>query len=162
MTTTAWNSTDFPRDDTDKSISSSTADVKSYDVSADTESLLLRLLVALSCRSREIAALRHEVGNRPHVYSLTIYDLGSPDYSLVYPLSIVIEEYGEDQSVIARCPELDTLGEGMTSITIAIQALRDSILDLYDELIETDVSTLGTLPLTWLRILKRIIVKTPA
>ncbi|MDX1524183.1 MAG: hypothetical protein R3264_21310, partial [Anaerolineae bacterium] len=61
--------------------------------------------------------------------------------------------------VIARLPELEVFGEGLTD-SEAIYNLKLSILDLYDELIETDVAFLDDLPQIWLETLKRMITKT--
>ena len=49
-------------------------------------------------------------------------------------------------------------GEGITD-SEAILNLKNSILDLYDELTETDPDILGKLPKMWLRILGKIISK---
>ncbi len=88
-----------------------------------------------------------------------IRDLGDEKYQLTAPLSILIEEYQGDEAVIARLPELEVFGEGFTD-SEAIHNLKMSILDLYDELTETDIDILADLPQTWLETLKRIITKT--
>ncbi|HFE67510.1 MAG TPA: hypothetical protein ENJ93_09640 [Chloroflexi bacterium] len=99
-----------------------------------------------------------EIVDRPIKWSTTIFDLGEEEYDLVTPLSILIEEYGEND-VIARFPELEISGIGGTDAE-AIQNLKHAILDFYDELTETDPDTLGKLPQMWLRILTKLIHKT--
>ena len=118
----------------------------------------------LASRIAEVAdgviSLRQTLERRPHIYSLTIYDLGSADYDLVLPLSIVVEEYGPGEGALARCPELEIFGDGVTAAD-AIGEVKSAMLDLYDELVATDPTTLGDLPLAWLRLLKKV-VKTAA
>ena len=108
-----------------------------------------------------VSALQQTLTQRPSIYPLTLYDLGSPEYDLVQPLSIVVEEYGQGEGAIARCPELDAFGEGATP-TDAIHELKNVVLDLYDELTTTDPATLGEPPLAWLRILRKVVVKVAA
>lgn len=106
--------------------------------------------------SENLSALRLEVSQQPRIYTIAIYDLGSQEYNLAAPLSIVVEEH--EEYVTARCPELDVIGEGSTAST-AIYDLKNAVLDLYDELIAADSLSLGPAPLAWLRILTKLIVK---
>jgi len=99
-----------------------------------------------------------QVLERPQKWPTQIRDLGDDDYELVAPVSILVEEYPGDDVVIARFPELEVFGEGATDAE-AIFNLKQAILDLYDELTETDPDLLGDLPQTWLRILCKIVVK---
>lgn len=98
---------------------------------------------------------RAELLERPDKWVTQIRDLGDENYELVEPLSILVEEYPDDV-FIARFPEVEVFGEGITDAE-AILDLKNSILDLYDELTETDPNTLGKLPKMWLRILKKVI-----
>jgi|GEM_PF-1372348 len=98
-----------------------------------------------------------EINEQPAKWVTQIYDLGDESYILKEPILILIEEYSDD-SIIARFPEVEVFGEGVTD-SEAISNLKNSILDLYDELTETDSDTLGKLPKMWLRILDRIITK---
>jgi hypothetical protein len=102
--------------------------------------------------------LQAEVRQRPLKWTTQIYDLGDDDYMLYQPLMVLIEEYTDEMNVIARLPELEVFGEGST-ISEAVWALKNAILDLYDELTAENPALLGDLPLAWLRILKRIITK---
>lgn len=102
--------------------------------------------------------LRLEIHERPNKWTTQIRNLGDEGYDLTEPLPILIEEYPGDEVIIARLPELEVFGEGCTD-SEAILNLKMAILDLYDELIETEYDLLGDLPRTWLQTLKRVIVK---
>lgn len=115
----------------------------------------------LQAMAAGVTSLSQALEQRSQLYPLTLYDLGSPEYELVQPLSIVVEEYGRGEEVIARCPELEAFGEGGTPAA-AIHELKNALLDLYDELVATDPATLGELPLAWLRILNKVVVKVAA
>jgi hypothetical protein len=92
----------------------------------------------------------------PDKWVTQLHDLGDEDYTLTESILILIEEYPDDV-VIARFPELGVFGEGSTD-NEAILKLKDAILDLYDELTETESDVLGKLPKMWLRILNKLIV----
>ena len=93
---------------------------------------------------------------RPIKANAHIYDLGDDAYHFNGPIMITIEEYLDDEVVIARFPELGLFGEGVTE-SEAILNLKYEILDLYDELIESDPKELGEMPLSWLRVLNTLI-----
>jgi hypothetical protein len=95
---------------------------------------------------------------RPVKWATQIRDLGDENYVLVEPILILVEEYPNSDMVIARFPEVEAFGEGITD-TEAILNLKKSILDLYDELIETNLDTLGNMPKMWLRILKKVVTR---
>ncbi len=114
----------------------------------------------LTAVAEGVTALRQTLEERPRIYSLALHDLGSPGYELVQPLSIIVEEY-ESEGAIARCPELDAFGEGSTP-SAAIGDLKNVILDLYDDLVATDPTALGELPIAWLGFLRRTVVKAAA
>lgn len=91
-------------------------------------------------------------------WSTQIRDLGEEQYKLLTPLTIIIEEYPPDETVMARYPEFELFGEARTE-SEAIKQLKEEILDLFDELTELHPTELGDLPLSWKRILKTIIAK---
>lgn len=101
---------------------------------------------------------RSEILDLPNKYNTQIRDLGDPEYQLIEPIFVLIEEYPNDDRLIASFPEIEVFGEGVT-ITEAIYNLKFSILDLYDELVNSDPEELGELPEAWLRILNSMIVK---
>ena len=110
---------------------------------------------------REISLLRQEVENisrelrcRPVVKPVALVDLGAGTLILRQPIQIVIEEY-EDE-VTASWPETEAFGSGDTE-SEAILALKRDIASLYDDLMSTSDSELGTLALGWKRTLGRLI-----
>ncbi|MDY7079414.1 MAG: hypothetical protein SXV54_21080 [Chloroflexota bacterium] len=105
----------------------------------------------------ELAGSVETLTSRPLKWVTQIRDLGEEEYVLVEPIQIVIEEYS-DNSVIARFPEVEVFGEGFSEPE-AITNLKIAILDLYDELTETNPDTLGDIPKAWLRVLHQIITK---
>jgi len=125
---------------------------------ADTDDDVSRLTSRMADVAAEVESLRLAIEHQPCIYPIEITDLGSDAYNLVRPLPIIIEEYREDDVVIARWPEVEVFGEGHNPST-AIQELKNAILDLYDELVDGDLSLLGDLPLAWRRILCKTITR---
>jgi hypothetical protein len=89
---------------------------------------------------------------------IALRDLGDDAYELKAPLDIVIEEYHDEDNVVARQPELEAFGEGEDEM-MAIQALRCDIIRLYEDLVDIEPCELGPLPRSWQRILKKIITR---
>jgi hypothetical protein len=116
-----------------------------------------RLTERIETLTNQIGQFNAQTIERPQKWTTQIRDLGDENYTLVEPISILIEEYPND-TVIARFPEIEVFGEGNSDIE-AILDLKNSILDLYDELTEDDFDNLGKLPKMWLRILNRIITE---
>ncbi len=96
-----------------------------------------------------------ELQNRPHTYSVPIYDLNSDEVELtVSPLTIVIEEYADE--FVARFVETESYGSGNTEFE-AIDDLRDQIVDLYLELQDTPDTELAAPASTWKRLLGKLV-----
>jgi len=106
----------------------------------------------------QMAKLRMEVLERPIKWTAQIHDLNDADYELSVPMLVLIEEYPNDEVVIARFPEVEAFAEGVTA-SEAIANLKRLILDLYDELSEAAVDSLGDLPQAWLRVLRQTVSK---
>lgn len=96
------------------------------------------------------------IDERPIKTNAQIRDLGDGAYELLEPIFITIEEYCEQEVFLAGFPEVEAFGEGETE-SEAIANLKSDILDIYDELTECDPDELGSKPLSWLRILSKII-----
>ncbi|VAW42118.1 hypothetical protein MNBD_CHLOROFLEXI01-2909 [hydrothermal vent metagenome] len=90
--------------------------------------------------------------------NVEIWDLGDEEYLLKKSMLITIEEYLDEDDVIASLPELELFGQGVTEAE-AIINLKFEIIDLFEELSEEDVEILGNKPRAWLRILNRLIKK---
>jgi hypothetical protein len=128
-------------------------------VESETQDQVSELTESIQTLVNQTGQLRLEIHARPNKWATQIWNVGDEDYKLTEPLPVLIEEYPGDEVIIARIPELEVFGEGVTD-SEAIYNLKLSVLDLYDELMETDVELLGSLPRTWLQTLKQIIVKT--
>jgi hypothetical protein len=124
-----------------------------------TQDQFMELTESVQTLVNQTGQLRLEIQGRPNKWTTQIWNLGDENYKLIEPLSVLIEEYPGDEVVIARSPELEVFGEGFTD-SEAIYNLKLAILDLYDELVETEPDILGDLPHSWLETLTRIIIKT--
>lgn len=114
------------------------------------------ILERLETLTNQTGQLKTEVQDRPIKYNLQIRDLGDDDYKLAEPLLVTIEEYHDDDTVIASFPEVEAFGEGATE-TEALLQLKWAILDLYEELKELSSKELGGLPKSWLTVLQKVI-----
>ncbi len=123
---------------------------------ATTESNILERLETLT---NQTGQLRMDVQERPVKYNTQIRDLGDESFSLVEPLIVSVEEYTNEDTVIASFPEIEVFGEGVTE-SEALTNLKLAILDLYEELIDTSPDELGDLPKSWLSVLQKIIKQT--
>ena len=111
-------------------------------------STCLDLLGSLSDHAEAAAAHRPAAIN-----SITIED---DDVILARPLFFLIEEYEDDNEVVARIPELQADGFGQTELH-AINELKVMLGELYQDLIDTPDEDLGRLPLQWKHILKEVV-----
>ncbi len=90
-------------------------------------------------------------GDAPlHKWAATISELGESGLSLHGPLTITLEDYGDE--VVASYPEVEAFGSGPTEAD-ALNALKDEIAQLYSELVAAPDSKLGKLPRRWKRAL---------
>ena len=85
-----------------------------------------------------------------HKWAATISELGESGLALRSPLTVTLEDYGEE--IVASYPEVEAFGSGTTEAD-AINALKDEISGLYTELAATPESKLGKLPRRWKRAL---------
>lgn len=105
-----------------------------------------------------VGGLRVTVQEQPQKYNVEIRDLDDLSYGLTEALLVLVEEYPADDLVIASVPELEVFGEGV-SLSHALTDLKRSILDLYDDLADSEADELDVIPLNWLDTLKRVIVQ---
>lgn len=89
-----------------------------------------------------------EVPNR--TWAATISELGESGLALHAPLTVTLEDFGEE--FIASYPEVEAFGSGPTEAD-AINALKDAIAGLYGELVAVPDQQLGKLPRRWKRAL---------
>ena len=75
---------------------------------------------------------------------------------VIRPIPVVIEEY--DDEVIAAFPEIEAFGAGLCEAA-AIMNLKDKIKETFFELEEVSDDELGKLPLSWKRVLLKVVRK---
>jgi len=108
----------------------------------------------ISCKEA-IDTLSEELGGRPLIKETKLFDIDEK-LDVMQPITIVIEEFRDE--VIASLPELEIFAVANNEPE-AICNLKVEIRDLYYDLITTPKDQLGRLPLSWLRILERMIRK---
>lgn len=107
-----------------------------------------------SCKEA-INKLCAELDERPLIKETKLFDIDEK-LNVIRPIPIVIEEYKDE--VIASFPEIEVYAVADNEPE-AISNLKTEIRNLYYELIETPKDELGKLPLSWLRIIERLIGK---
>lgn len=75
---------------------------------------------------------------------------------VISPIPIVIEEYNDE--VIAAFPEIEAFGAGLCEAE-AIVNLKEKIREIFFELEEANDDELGKLPLSWKRVLLKVVKK---
>lgn len=88
------------------------------------------------------------------MYLSVITDLGDKRYTLVADITIVLEEYKDE--VVARWSDVEVYASGATE-SEAVAGIKRQIIELFEELRTMKPGTLGRLPLSWKRILRRAI-----
>ena len=88
-------------------------------------------------------------------WNIQIRDLNDERYRLNEPLLILIEEYPGEDNFCATFSEVEAFGEGKTEVEATL-ALKRSLIDLYDELAESDYDSLGPQPRSWLRVIRQV------
>ena len=109
----------------------------------------------VSSQKENIDRLCEELEDRPIIKHTQLFDIDKELY-VIQPIPVVIEEY--ENEVIASFPEIEVFGVGANEPE-ALISLKSEIKDLYYDLIESPKETLGKLPLSWYRVLERIITK---
>jgi hypothetical protein len=104
-------------------------------------------------RSR-VNRIEIEMEERPRRYFTVIADLGDERYCLLADTTIVVEEYKDE--VVARWPDVEVYASGTTE-SEAVAGIKRQIVELFEELRTMKSGTLGRLPLSWKRILRRAI-----
>jgi hypothetical protein len=110
------------------------------------------IVINIQERPNELSENFRDMGK---LYTSTIYELGIAEHELTSPIQIVLEEYQKE--TVARLPELNLYASADTD-TEAIIGLKQEIVKLYEDL-ESSNRRLGPLPESWLRTLRKLIVK---
>ena len=83
-------------------------------------------------------------------WSVSVADLGDAGLALRQPLTVMLEDFGEEY--VASWPEVEAWGTGPTEAD-AINSFKDELSSLYGELAGTPDRRLGKLPMRWKRAL---------
>jgi hypothetical protein len=106
-------------------------------------------------------AVRSEIAKlepQPMLYPMGLWDLNSPKYELKVPIHIVVEEW-PDNEFIAHWHDVEATGFGEGKAE-AVEALQQDIIDLYEDLKDTDDKHLGKRPLKARKVLQAVIKET--
>ena len=98
--------------------------------------------------------IEQELEDRPRTYLSVITDLGDKRYSLLSDVTIALEEYKDE--VVARWPDVGVYASGPTE-SEAIAGIKRQVVELFKELRTMKPGSLGRMPLSWKRILRRAI-----
>jgi hypothetical protein len=121
---------------------------------------VLRLLKLAATHARdshpkELARETTEDVRRPdRVWSISISGAGDPRYRLRFPLTVMIEDYRDE--FVCSWPEVETWGSGSTEAE-SINAFKDELVRLCDDLLGTPLEQLGKNPRRWLSALLSVI-----
>jgi len=121
------------------------------DLNSQVESVLSELH---ACREG-ISTLLNELKEKPVIKQTELLDLDEA-LEVIRPIPVVIEEYADE--VIASFPEIEAFGAGLCEAE-AIIDLKNEIKKTFFELEEVSDEELGKLPLSWKRVLSKVVKK---
>jgi hypothetical protein len=101
--------------------------------------------------------LERDLADRPTIYLSVITDLNDVRHTLLADITLVLEEYQDE--VVARWPEVELYANGTTE-SEAVAGIKRQIVELFEELSAMNSRTLGRLPLSWKRILRRTVKRS--
>jgi len=117
-------------------------------------STLLDLRQTVDGLRARVSQIEHELEDRPRTYLSVIKDLGDRRYTLLSEVTIALEEYKDE--VVARWADVGIYASGTTEAE-AIAGIKRQIVELFEELRTMKPGTLGRMPSSWRRILRRAI-----
>lgn len=121
------------------------------DLNSQVESVLSELQ---ECREG-ISTLLNELKEKPVIKQTELLEIDET-LEVIKPIPVVIEEYGDE--VIASFPEIEAFGAGLCEAE-AIIDLKNEIKKTFFELEEVSDEELGKLPLSWKRVLSKVVKK---
>jgi hypothetical protein len=95
----------------------------------------------------------NELGEKPITKQTELFEVDAT-LEVTRPIPVVIEEY--DDEVIASFPEIEAFGAGLCEAE-AIIDLKNEIRKMFFELEEISDEKLGKLPLSWKRVLSKVV-----
>jgi hypothetical protein len=103
-----------------------------------------------------VARVSDALSTRPIVSSTQIMDLNSDEYTVRYPIPVIIAERIEE--ITATFPEIETQGRGSTPAQ-AINDLKEQIVLLYEDLEAKEPEGVDDLSRGWWRVLGHYVAK---
>jgi len=102
-----------------------------------------------------ISTILNELREKPIIKQTELFEMDET-LEVIRPIPVVIEEY--DDEVIATFPEIEAFGVGLCEAE-AIIDLKSEIRKIFFELEELGDKELGKLPLSWKRVLSKVVKK---
>lgn len=100
-----------------------------------------------------INTILDELREKPITKQTELFEIDET-LEVIKPIPVVIEEYGDE--VIAAFPEIETFGVGSGEAE-AIRNLKNEIRKIFFELENSSDDDLGKLPLSWKRVLLKVV-----
>lgn len=100
-----------------------------------------------------IDAILDELREKPIIKQTELFEIDET-LEVIKPIPVVIEEYNDE--VIATFPEIEVFGVGSGEAE-AIRNLKQEIRKVFFELENIDDDELGKLPITWKRVLLKVV-----
>ena len=102
-----------------------------------------------------ISRILDELREKPVTKQTELFEIDET-LEVIRPIPVVIEEYGDE--VVASFPEIEAFGAGLCEAE-AIIDLKNEIKKTFFELEEVSEEELGKLPLSWKRVLSKVVKK---
>lgn len=102
-----------------------------------------------------ISTILNELREKPITKQTELFEIGGT-LEVIRPIPVVIEEYSDE--VIATFPEIEAFGAGLCEAE-AIIDLKNEIRKIFFELEGVGDNELGKLPLSWKRVLLKVVKK---
>jgi hypothetical protein len=102
-----------------------------------------------------ISTILDELREKPITKQTELYEMDET-LEVIRPIPVVIEEYKDE--VIATFPEIEVFGAGLSEAE-AIIDLKKKIREIFFELEEVSENELGKIPLSWKRVLLKVVKK---
>jgi len=118
-------------------------------LASDVESIKL----AIKQCEEGINTILDELREKPIIKQTELLEIDET-LEVIMPIPVVIEEY--DDEVIAAFPEIEAFGVGSGEAE-AIRNLKEEIRKIFFELEKTSEDELGKLPLTWKKVLLKVV-----
>jgi vacuolar-type H+-ATPase subunit F/Vma7 len=119
----------------------------------DLDSQVKSLVSELEQCKKGISTILNELKERPVIKQTELFEMDET-LEVIIPIPVVIKEYSNE--VIAAFPEIGAFGAGLCEAA-AIMDLKKEIRRIFFELEGVSDNKLGKLPLTWKRVLLKVV-----